>query len=85
MDARTISSRLFVGASGTDIITFGCLDDGGYAILRGDQCVGTWDLDELDDCVEAYLELIERPMYLHSDSVAAAMEFAPLAPVRAAG
>lgn len=59
---REIRSRLFFGTTGAGVITFACLSDGGYIILRGDERLGTWEACELGTCFETYLRMIDRPL-----------------------
>lgn len=57
-----VDCRLFVGESGGDAVTFACVRGGGYAVLRNGRPVEAWDGEQVEAGLNAYLDMIERPV-----------------------
>jgi hypothetical protein len=55
-----IERATFAGRDGPDLITFACVKDGGYAILRNDATVGVWGATDYAYCLNVFLRMIER-------------------------
>ncbi len=56
-----VASATFVGRRGQDVMTFACLVDGRYAILRNGGPVGVWGPVDLAYCLHVYLRMVDRP------------------------
>lgn len=61
----------FTGVNGSDRIALACLVGGGYAVLRNAKVVGTWPADDVEGCVQTFIEMIDRR---HSSTASAVGE-----------
>lgn len=55
-----VERATFLGRRDGVDVTFVCLDDGGYGILRAAELVGTWKSDDLEASLRAFLHMIDR-------------------------